>query len=127
MPVQFPLEPGKPPVTFRFTVLTAQALEQAGGANPAYLAAAGKQVTALVLMVMHGLSHADPTMNERKAQKYVQRYLDNGGKVKPLMDALAKALNESGVYGDPDDVEALPADEEDTDDTDPSHATRTTN
>ena len=104
MPVTFPLEPGKPPSVFHFGVVTAQALEDMGGANPAYLAASGKQVTACVLMVMHGLTHVDPTMNQRKAQKLVQRYLDAGGKIKPLMDALAKALNESGVYGDPDDA-----------------------
>lgn len=109
--VQFQLEPGKPSVIFRFNVKTAQALEQAGGANPAYLAAAGKQVTALVLMVMHGLNHADPQINETKAAKLVQRYLDGGGKVKPLMDALAKALNESGVYGDPEDADLSATDE----------------
>lgn len=98
--VQFPLEPGKPPVLFRFNVTSAQALEQAGGANPAYLASTGRQVTALVLMVWHGLQHADAGITERKAKQLVQRYLDGGGKVKALMDALAKALEESGVYGD---------------------------
>lgn len=103
--IQFALEPGKPPRTLRFNVQSAQALEQAGGANPAFLAAAGKQVSALVLMVQYALLHDDPAMNERKAQRLVQRYLDNGGKVKPLMDALAAALNESGVYGDPEDAE----------------------
>lgn len=106
--VQFQLEPGKPDVIFRFNIASAQALEAAGGANPALLAAKGQQVTALVLMVWHGLRHADPAMTERKAQTLVQRYLDGGGKVKTLMDALAKALEESGVYGE---VEA--PDEED--------------
>jgi hypothetical protein len=108
--VQFPLEPGKPPVIFRFNVTTAQALEQAGGANPAYLASTGRQVTALVLMVWHGLQHADAGITERKAKRLVQRYLDEGGKIKPLMDALAKALEESGVYGDAEQGED--ADEE---------------
>jgi hypothetical protein len=103
--VQFQLEPGKPPRIFRFNVSSARALEQAGGANPAFLASSGRQVTALVLMLQYALSHDDPTMNERKAEKLVQRYLDNGGKAKTLTDALTDALMECGVYGDAGDAE----------------------
>lgn len=111
MPVTFPLEKGKPPSVFYFDVITAQQLEDIGGANPAFLAAQGKQVTALVLMTMYGLKHTDDGITQRKAQRLIQKYLKDGGKTKPLMDALVKALNESGVYGDPDDVAT--ADEDD--------------
>lgn len=125
MPVQFPLEPGKPLTTFRFDIISVQALEQAGGANPAYLAQSGKQVTALVLMVQYGMKHvdADPDMTERKAQKLIQRYLSAGGKAKPLMDSLVKALNECGAYGDPDDAETAQGDEDA--ETDPTSAAMT--
>jgi len=99
-PVLFPLEAGKPSVEFRFNVITAQALEERAGCAPWMLSMRGQSVKALVLMLTYALQHARPDINENKAARLIQRYLENGGKVKALAEALTEAMNASGVYGE---------------------------
>jgi hypothetical protein len=121
-PVLFELETGKPPVEFRFGVLAAQGLEERAGCAPWVLAARGQNVRALVLMLTFGLQHQDAAITEKRSATLIQRYLDRGGKVKPLADALAKAMRVSGVYGD-DETGDLPLDAEEGE-VDPTTTTR---
>lgn len=110
-PVMFTLYPGKPPVEFRYSVSTALQFEERAGCSPWMLSARGQSVKALVLLVQYGLLHADPTMTEAKAKKAIERFMDNGGKVTDLSEAVKNALNASGVYGETE----TPADDEDDD------------
>lgn len=105
-------------VEFLFTIRAAKELEEVAGCGPGHLVLRGQSVKALVLMVWHALKHADPTITEKKAETAIQKYLDAGGKVKPLSEALYKAMNEAGVYGDPDVPEA-PDEDEQAEDADP--------
>ena len=111
VPVAYPFIPSKPDddgvvswrdVEFLYTVKAAKDLEEIAGTSPYLLSLRGQSVKATVLMVWHGLKHADASMNENKAVNMLQRYLDAGGKLKGLNEALVKAMNESGVYGEPD-------------------------
>lgn len=126
-PVRFPLIPGKAngdgtvpwkEVEFLFTVRAAKDLEEVAGTSPYLLSLRGQSVKATVLMVLFGLRHADAAMNESRAVALLDKYLKGGGKLKPLNEALVKAMNESGVYGDPDTPEA-PEPLEDKDEGDP--------
>ena len=112
--VLFQLEPGsgKPEREFRFDVMQAQALEERAGCAPWMLSLRGQSVKALVLMLTYALRHSDDKLTESKAAKLIQRFLDKGGKVKALSEALTKALKDSGVYGAPDE----PADADDATD-----------
>lgn len=111
-PVMFALYPGKPPVEFRYSVSTALQFEERAGCSPWMLSARGQSVKALVLLVQYGLLHSDPAMTELKAKKSIERFLDNGGKVTELSEAVKNALNASGIYGEPE----TPTDEDDDDD-----------
>lgn len=99
-PVHFPLYAGKPPVEFRYSVSTALQFEERAGCSPWMLSARGQSVKALVLLVQYGLLHADPAMTELKAKKAIERFIDHGGKVTDLSEAVRNALNASGVYGE---------------------------
>lgn len=119
--VDFPLIPGKAPSRFRFTIPTTRQLELAAGVGIDTLRFRGQTVWALVLLTCYALKWADPKMSEERAGALVQGYLDGGGKIKDLTEALVKALNESGVYGE---VEKPAAAEEDGAE-DPTTATAT--
>lgn len=110
--VLFPLQNGHPEVEFRFDVMQAQALEERAGCAPWMLSLRGQSVKALVLMLTYALRHKDAKLTEEKAAKLIQKYLEAGGKVKVLSEALTKALEESGVYGSADKN----SDEDDEDD-----------
>jgi len=66
----------------------------------------GQSIYAICLLACYGLKHADKQMTEDKAAELIEIYRDRGGPdgvpgdMKALYDALVKALNESGVYGD---------------------------
>lgn len=119
--VDFPLIPGKASVKFRFTIPTTRQLELAAGVGIDTLRFRGQTVWALVLLTCYALKWADPKMTEDRAGALIQGYLDGGGTAKALTDALVKALNESGVYGE---VEKPAATEEDGAE-DPTTATAT--
>lgn len=110
-PIRFPLIPGKPDgngvvqwrdVEFLFGIKAAKDLEEVAGTSPYLLSLRGQSVKATVLMVLYGLRHSDAAMNESRAVALIDKYLKAGGKLKPLTEALVKAMNESGVYGDPE-------------------------
>jgi hypothetical protein len=84
---------------FRFTIKTARELEKSAGQGIAYLVARGQSVESLVLLVCYGLRFARPKLREDDAVQLIQDFLDAGGDVNKLSEALVKCLNESGVYG----------------------------
>lgn len=120
-PILFTLDKAKGPVELRFTVSSTLALERAAGCAMWVLAARGQNVVALVLMLQYALRHADANYTEDKAVKAIQLYLKQGGKTKDLAEALRLAMEQAGVYGEPE-VESVP-DEDTEDDADPQMAT----
>lgn len=117
--VEFPLKPNLPPVKFKFTIPSTRRMELAAGAGVDMLRLRGQSIYAMVLMTCYALQWQDKLMTEEKAADLVQKYLDDGGDVVALSNALVKALNESGVYGQPT-VESL------GDEPDPTKTTETT-
>lgn len=99
--VEFPLKPDHPPVHFRFTIASTRSLEKAAGVGIDLLRLRGQVAEAIVLMTCYGLKWEDESITEKKAERLVQSYVDGGGDIKDLSEALVKALNESGVYGKP--------------------------
>jgi hypothetical protein len=95
-------------VAFRFTTKSARALERAAGSGISWLIVRGQSVEALVLLLCYGLQWSHPKMTEQKAIDIIDAFIERGGKVKDLSTALHKALNESGVYGEPDKEETAP-------------------
>ena len=106
--VSFPLIPGKPDVDFRFTIKTARELDRASQYGVQVLLKNGQTTDAIVLMTCYGLKHINPRMTEQKAEELIQQYIENGGDAMDLFTALFKALQESGVFGKTDGVEANP-------------------
>jgi hypothetical protein len=86
-------------VRFRFTIRTARELERASVVGLSLLLARGQTVEALVLLVCYGLKWERKTMNEDHAVNLLDQFVEAGGNVNSLAEALRKALNESGVYG----------------------------
>lgn len=111
--VEFPLKPGAPPVKFRFTIPNTRALELAAGCGIELLRLRGQTVHALVLMTCYGLRWNDKRMTEDRASELIQEYLDADGSVEELSKALVKAMNGSGVYGEPETDEIESSDETD--------------
>lgn len=86
---------------FRFTVRTARELERASGVGITLLVARGQSVEAMVLLACYGLRWQHKRLTEDETVDLVDKFLDAGGDCKALSGALYKALNESGVYGEP--------------------------
>ncbi len=97
--VEFPLVPDAAPVRFRFTIPTTRQLEKAAGVGIDYLRIRGQQVEALVLMCCYALRSENKGMTEEKAADLIQHYIEAGGDVVKLSEALVEAMNASGVYG----------------------------
>lgn len=99
-------------VEFRFTTKAARALERAAGSGIGWLIARGQSVEAMVLLLCYGLQWAFPKMTEDKAVDIIDAYIspERKGNAKDLSDALAKALQESGVYGRSEDEGERPLD-----------------
>jgi hypothetical protein len=119
--VEFPLKPGQAPVKFKFTIPSTNAMEKAAGVGIHMLRLQGRQVGAIVLMTCYALRWKDPSMTEARAETLIQAYLEAGGKIEALSEALVKALNDSGAYGTPDAKT-----EGDGDEPDPTTTTETT-
>jgi hypothetical protein len=104
--VDFDLRPGEIPVIFRFTIKAAREMERAAGCNYQTLLASSRQVEAICLLTCYGLKHDDPKMTVEKATDLVDAYVDQGGNIVALYEALQKAMNKSGCYGPPLDEDA---------------------
>lgn len=122
--VPFPLIPNQPDVEFRFTIKTARLLERAtrpwGGI--AALSVRGNNVEVLIAVALHAMLWNKPKLTEDKVIDLIQAFVDNGGDVIALTNTLTKALEDSGVYGQP----AKPEEEIPEGDEDPSTATTET-
>lgn len=89
---------------FRFTTKAARALEGAAGCGITFLLAKGQTVELTVLLVCYGLQwQPQLKMTEAKAVDLIDEFIDAGGNVTALSEALYKALDSSGVYGKVDD------------------------
>jgi hypothetical protein len=114
--ITFPLRPGKPPVEFKFTAKYARQMERAAGAGIPMLLVSGRTVDALALLVCYGLKHMRPNMTEDKAIDWIQTFIDNGGNVRELSEAVMQAMNASGVYGPSEPAEESAAADDDDED-----------
>ena len=66
-------------------------------------------VNALVMALWAGLKHEDRAVTPHLVQKRLETYLKEGKKLRLLADAINDALEESGLFGQPeDDTEANP-------------------
>lgn len=101
--VEFPLKPNQPPVKFKFTVPSARRMELEAGVGIDTLRVRGQSIYAICLMLCHALSWQDKTMTSDKAADLIEAYIDGGGDVVKLNEALIDAINTSGVYGKPKD------------------------
>jgi len=97
--VEFQLEHDKPPRQIRYTITTIRALEENAGCGVGQLLSKAQNVYATVLLLRYGLEWSDASITERRAEKLLQTYIDNGGDIAKLWKAIVKALNRSGVYG----------------------------
>jgi hypothetical protein len=105
--VPYPLIPGEPDVEFRFTIATARLLERAtrpwGGIGA--LTLRGNNIEVLVATTHHALLWNKPNLKEQKVIDWIQAFVDEGGDVIEMTNALNRALEMSGVYGKPDKPE----------------------
>jgi hypothetical protein len=99
--VEFPLKPNQAPVKFKFTIPSTRRMELAAGSGVDMLRLRGQSIYAIVLMTCYALQWSDRTMTEDKAADLIEKFKEAGGKIEELSEALVKALNESGVYGQP--------------------------
>lgn len=106
--VSFPLYEGQIDVEFRYTIKAARALERQAGCNYQMLFARGQQVEAVCLLLWAALLHVDPKLTTEKAVDIVEGYVDRTGNILPLYEALQKAMNASGCYGEAVRDEARP-------------------
>lgn len=107
--VPFPLYPGEIDVEFRFTIRAARDLERLAGCNFQTLFARGQQVEAVCLLLWAALRHADPKLTAEKAVDIVEQFVDRGGNIVALYEALQKAMDKSGCYAPALPDEADPA------------------
>lgn len=108
--VTFDLRPGEIPVVFRFTIKAAREMERVAGCNYQSLLGQSRQIEAICLMTCYALKHDDPKMTVDKAVDLVDAFVDKGGNIVELYEALQNAMNHSGVYGPPpkDEEEGTP-------------------
>lgn len=104
--IPFPLKPGEIDVQLRFTIRYAREMERFAGCNYHTLFARGQQVDAVCLMTCYALKHDDPKMTVDKAVDLVSAYVDGGGNIVTLYEALEEAMKHSGCYA------PVPKDEE---------------
>ena len=112
--VSFPFKVGVPgpdkkipliDVEFRFTTKTARQLERACNGNIERVLGLGRSVDASVLLVCYGQRWREDAqyLTEDEAADQIDEFISAGGNVTDLTVALYKALNESGVYGKPEE------------------------
>lgn len=100
--VDFPLKPGEPDVRFKFTTPKVLEMERALGCSVDMLRLRGQVVLALTALTCYAIKWKDKNMTMDRAADLIDVYREQGGDMKALSDALMKALNESGVYGLPE-------------------------
>lgn len=98
MPTGTPITLDKPR-TLRFTIDAVAELETALGVGLDQLWANKQRIVALVSLLLHGLSHEDPTLTEKRVRKILQGVVDRGGDLTEINERVLEALFESGVYG----------------------------
>lgn len=98
--VLFPIRDGEIPDEFRFTIKSARALERAAGCNYTMLIARGQQIEAICLLVCYGLRHQkkDAALTVDQATDLVEAFVDRGGNIVELFEALLLAMHRSGCY-----------------------------
>lgn len=98
--VLFPLREGEIQDEFRFSIRTARDLERACGSNYTMLLARGQQIEAICLLTCYGLRHQkkDARLTVDQATDLVEAYIDRGGSIVALYEALQEAMNRSGCY-----------------------------
>lgn len=124
--VSFPFYP-KPDGTwmngeFRYTVKAVADLEKAAGMDVALMRAGIGRVRTLILFLCYGQRYRDDALTEKKAEQQLQRFIDKGGDVAKLTEALVDALNKSGVLGKDDE----PPSADDVEEENPTEATAET-
>ena len=97
--ISFELRPGEIPVLFRFNFKGAREMERVAGCNYQTLLERRQQVEAISLMTCYGLRHDEPTMTVDKAVDLIDAYIEKGGNIVQLYEALQTAMNHSGIYG----------------------------
>lgn len=85
--------------TLKFGIADVAALERSLGYGVDELQARGQRMTALIALLFYGLRHEDAALTERQVEKKLQRFIDKGGDLVPIVDATYSALYDSGVYG----------------------------
>ncbi len=55
-------------------------------------------VSALCLTLWAGLKHEDKALTQNLTNKIVERYVANGGKLKPIITAVSEAMESSDVF-----------------------------
>jgi hypothetical protein len=64
-------------------------------------------ITAITVALWAGLKWEDKTLNPNLVTKMLADYIEKGGRMKPIIDALSQALEETGLFktGDEDDAD----------------------
>lgn len=74
-------------------------------------------ITAMCVALYIGLKHEDRTLSQNLVNKMIERYISDGGKLKPIVTALTEAFEASGIFQSLDEelgnVAAEPATAED--------------
>lgn len=89
------------PRHLRFDVAALDKLEQALGGQPLgeIVGRLDKfSVTALITACWIGLRHEERSLSRDRVAKLIQDFFDGGGTFVTLVELVAKALNESGVW-----------------------------
>lgn len=63
-------------------------------------------INTLILCLVVGLKHEEPSINVNLVTKRVESHLESGKLISPIFDAVAEALNKSKVFGGGDETEA---------------------
>lgn len=85
--------------TLKFGITDVAALERDLGYGVDELQARGQRMTALIALLFYGLRHEDAALTQRQVERKLQRFIDKGGDLVPIVDATYSALYDSGVYG----------------------------
>lgn len=96
VPIQF-----DKPRNLKFTLPALKELEANLGGQPLgailqLLSQVG--ITAITVALWAGLKHEDKTLNPNLVTKMFAEYIANGGRTKPICDALSAAIDETGIF-----------------------------
>ncbi|HJT96609.1 MAG TPA: hypothetical protein VJ777_32435 [Mycobacterium sp.] len=95
------------PRTLHFDIESLSDLEAAMGGKPLLSILSDilrLGVTAITASLWAGLKHEDKGLNQKLVGRMLGTYLKNGGKMRPLANALDEALGETGLF-DREDTE----------------------